>query len=405
VATNPPAADRRFHLAGERGLFWLGAFAIATALGLLQFAYRYLDDLTRDHPGTFGMRLLEEATGSYAGLLLLVGLVWLARRFPLGRASWRRSLPVHLAGFIACTVLLTLLRWGSRAALAPLVGLGPYDYGRFPTRFFMEAQNDVLWYAAALGALALLDAHRSRRARERREEELRRHLVEAQLRSLRLQLQPHFLFNALNTISQTMYQDPAAADEMIGHLAELLRHSLRTTQRQEVALEEELGSLRCYAAIMAARFGDDLVNTIDATPEALGARVPSLLLQPLVENAVRHGNAARTGRGHIAVAAWRDGERLALEVEDDGAAGDPPDRTRSDASGGGGGGGIGHAATAERLALLYGADHELRVGRAPGRGFVVAMRIPYRIAPPAADAPTPSGRVAAAVAGADACAR
>ncbi|HEX5385612.1 MAG TPA: histidine kinase [Gemmatimonadales bacterium] len=378
------ARVQQFRLAGEGPAFWLGALAIWTVLGTLSFSYRYLDDLTRDHAGTLGMRMLEEFTSAYVGVVLIVGVVWLARRHPLTRATWYRALPVHAAGFVAFTIAFTTLRWASRSALAPLVGLGPYDYGRFPTRFFMEAQNDVICYALVLGALALLDAHRSRRARERREEELRRHLVEAQLRNLRLQLQPHFLFNALNTISQTMYHDPSAADEMIGHLAELLRQSLRTTQTQEVPLAEELELLECYAAIMRARFGDDLAIVIDVAADTLGALVPSVLLQPLVENAVRHGNATRVGRGRIDVRAWREGGQLALEVEDDGAASEARDGADGAAAGAARTTpGVGLTATAERLTLLFGSDHEFRVGAVPGRGFVAEMRLPFRLAPAA----------------------
>ena len=358
----------------ERPGFWLGALAAFALAGTLEFAYFYLDDLTRGHQGTFGTRLLEEVTGAGSAFVLAIGIVLLARRFPLDRGGWRAHLPVHLAGFFAFTVLHTSLMWATRSLLAPLVGLGPYDYGRFPTRFFMEAPNDAIGYAMVLGALALLDAHRGRRERERREAELERHLAQAQLSNLRLQLQPHFLFNALNTISQTMYDDPAAADEMIGHLAELLRQSLRTTHTQEVTLAEELAILERYAAIMRARFGEDLAIVTEAPPDIGRALVPSLLLQPLVENAVRHGNATRLGRGRVEVRARRSGEQLLLEVWDDGSgpAVQPPAPAPASAPG------VGIGSTAERLTLLYGGRHSFEAGADPKGGYRVAIRLPFR---------------------------
>jgi signal transduction histidine kinase len=354
----------------EGPAFWLVAFALFAVTGVLSFAYFYLDDLTRGREGTFDMRLLEEATGALSAFVLAIGIVPLARRFPLDRGRWRSSLPVHVVGFTVFTVGHTTLMWVSRTMLAPLVGLGSYDYGRFPTRYFMEAPNDALGYAAVLGALALLDAYRSRRERERREAELERHLAQAQLRNLRLQLQPHFLFNALNTISQTMYDDPAAADEMIGHLADLLRQSVRTSHAQEVTLADELALLERYVALMRARFGEDLTIALPVPGDLANALVPSLLLQPLVENAVRHGNASRFGRGRVEVRALRSGDELILVVWDDGSgipemppAGSP---------------GVGLSGTAERLALLHGDRAAFTAGPDPDGGYRVMIRLPFR---------------------------
>jgi two-component system LytT family sensor kinase len=364
----------------ERPGFWLAALAAFGVAGTLEFAYFFLDDLTRGRQGTFGIRLLEEATGAGSAFVLAIGIVYLARRFPVDHGRWRANLPVHLAGFAGFTLLHTTLMWASRTVLAPLFGLGPYDYGRFPTRFFMEAPNDAIGYAIVLGALGLLDAHRVRRERERRQAELERHLTEAQLRSLRLQLQPHFLFNALNTISQTMYDDPAAADEMIGHLAELLRQSLRTTHTQEVTLAEELAILERYAAIMRARFGDDLAIALEVAPDVRRALVPSLLLQPLVENAVRHGNATRLGRGRVEVRARRIGERLELEVWDDGSG--PVANAAAPSPG------VGIGTTAERLHLLYGDRHALEAGTDSRGGYRVTVRLPFHEGPATSDPST-----------------
>jgi len=353
--------------------FWLAAVGVFTVCGALRFWYFYFDDLTRRHPGTFGRRLLEESTGSLTALFCFVGVVWLHDHLPLTRATWKHRLPLYVPGFALYTAVHTSLMWATRTLLSPLVGLGPYDYGVFPTRFFMEAGEDAIAFSAFIIALNLVDSYRARREGERRERELERHFVQAQLQSLRLQLQPHFLFNALNTISQVMYDDPAAADEMIGHLAELLRQAIRTIHRQEVALGEELALLDHYVALMRARFGEDLVILVEASADARGALVPSLLLQPLVENAVRHGNAMRHGRGRVEVRAVRVGDRLDLDIVDDGDG---------DHEGESEGNGLGLSATAERLALLYGSESSFAAGPRPGGGFGVAIRIPFRAAPP-----------------------
>ncbi|HUE87733.1 MAG TPA: histidine kinase [Vicinamibacterales bacterium] len=138
------------------------------------------------------------------------------------------------------------------------------------------------------------------------------------MRNLHLQLQPHFLFNALNAISSKVYEDAAAADAMIARLADLLRYALRTSGGQEVPLGVELDALDDYLALLDARFGENLVCVRDVAAGARDAFVPSLVLQPVVENAVRHGRLAREGRGRITLRARRDGEMLRLEVEDDG---------------------------------------------------------------------------------------
>jgi LytS/YehU family sensor histidine kinase len=190
---------------------------------------------------------------------------------------------------------------------------------------------------------------------EARERELA--LAKAQLQNLRAQLQPHFLFNALNTISSVMYDDPAAADEMLERLSELLRMSLRTAQSDEVPLASELETLDCYLAIMKARFGEKLNVRIDVDPAVRGATVPSMVLQPLVENAIRHGE------GNVNVtAAARNGDLVIEVVNDVGRALSPS------------GNGVGLTATAERMRLLYG-DGRFEAGPR-GDAFAVRMRIP-----------------------------
>ncbi|HYO13515.1 MAG TPA: histidine kinase [Thermoanaerobaculia bacterium] len=347
---------------------WLG---LVVTFGLLLFVYHYLavvvEGGTEDPLAPF----IDELTGALAGGLLFFPIRWLVRRLPLAPGTRGRRLPVYGLALLACGAAATTMMWGLRSVLYPLAGLGPYDYGAMPLRYLMELPLQAIGFVLMVAALHAWGALEAARARELRAAQLEGSLARAQIRNLRLQLQPHFLFNALNTISATMYEDPAAADEMIEQLAELLRASLRTAQSDEVPLGEELALLDRYLALMRARFGERLEVALELDPEAASALVPSLLLQPLVENAIRHGNAERVGRGAIAVRARREDGRLVLEVEDDGPgeADTAPDRPAP---------GIGLAATAERLRLLYGDGQSFSAGNGPGGGFLVRASLPFR---------------------------
>jgi two-component system, LytTR family, sensor kinase len=348
----------------RRPIVWVAAFGGGALISLLLFWYRYLDDLVRDRTGSLSTRMIEELTGAIYCVPLVVAVLATGWHFPLDRQHWRRTLPVHVATLIVISVLHTSLNWGVRAALFPLLGMGPYDYGHMPLRYLMEFPNDVIFYALMQIVVASVRYYQTMRDRELS-------LAQAELRNLRLQIQPHFLFNALNTISATMYDDPVAADAMIEELSELLRLSLRTVHTQEVPLRAELEALSHYTALMRARFGDKLSVAIQVDPAAEDALVPSLILQPLVENAVRHGNASLLGQGHIDVRARRDGDRLTIDVLDDGPGAVVPVKTN----------GVGLGATADRLRLLYGDAHRFSAGNAQvngGFGFAVAIAIPFR---------------------------
>jgi two-component system, LytTR family, sensor kinase len=350
----------------RRGLIWLG---LVVTVGVLFFLYRYLEVLAdRDTDPALGP-FINELTGALTGGLLFFPIRWLVRRLPLTAATWPRRVPVYLLVLLACGATATTWMWGLRSLLYPLAGLRPYDYGVMPLRYFMELPLQAVWFTVTVAGLHAWYALAAARAREVRSAQLEANLAQAQLRNLRLQLQPHFLFNALNTISSTMYEDPRAADEMLDQLAELLRASLRTAQTDEVPLREELALLDRYLALMRARFGERLEVALQLDPEVASALVPSLILQPLVENAIRHGNAERVGRGIIAVRARQEEGRLVLEVEDDGPGSN---------GGGPSSSGLGLASTAERLRLLYGDGQTFAAGNAPGGGFRVRATLPFR---------------------------
>jgi two-component system, LytTR family, sensor kinase len=350
----------------RRPALWLAAFAGASLVSFLGFWYRYLEDVVVGRHGTFVWRAIDEWTGAFYGTPIVVATAVIGWYFPLDRTHWRKSLPIHAVALLCFSVLHTSLNWGARIVLYPLFGLGAYDYGQMPLRYLMEFPNDVIFYLINQVVVATFRYYRTMRDRELS-------LAQAELRNLRLQLQPHFLFNALNTISATMYDDPAAADAMIAELSELLRVSLKTVHTQEVPLRAELESLSHYTALMQARFGDKLAVAVDVDPAAADALVPSLILQPLVENAVRHGNVSLLGQGRIDVRARRNGDQLTIDVLDDGPGTTTPPGEGNQPNG------VGLSATAERLRLLYGDAHRFSAGNAGGgSGFAVAIAIPFR---------------------------
>ena len=364
--------NKRYAVMSRRAA-WLLLFLVYSSIGFLNFAYRYLDDLARNHPHTFGIRLFEESTGIYSAFVLLPPLVWMVRRLRIRRVNWWKTAPLNLLGMMAYSVCDTTLMAVSRQLLAPVFGLGPYDYGVMMYRYPMEFANHVLSFWIIVGAVYVIDSLREARDRQIATAELEARLAEAQLQNLRLQLQPHFLFNALNTISSVMHEDVDRADVMLTQLSDLLRRTLRAANSQEVSLEEEMAMLKSYLGIMEARFGEDLQVEFSIDPEVAQAMVPQLILQPLVENSIRHGRDAQSSRVDIRVRAARENGRLLLEVCDNGPG--IPDIHTSEWKKG-----IGISNTEERLEGLYGADHELLMQNANGRGLTVSMRLPLRLA-------------------------
>ena len=340
-----------------------------TAFGLLSFEYRYLDDLARGHAHTFAMRMFEEMTGAYVGLIIFAPLVWIVRTTRIHRDNWVRTLPMNLLALVAFSACDTALMSLARRLLAPLFGLGEYDYGIMVYRYPMEFAKHIPLFAITLGAIYVIDSYREARDRQVASADLEARLAEAQLRNLRLQLQPHFLFNALNTVSSVMHENVDRADRMLADLGDLLRQTLREVHSQEVTLHEELGMLRKYLSIMTERLGDDLKFDIAVDPDAHDALVPQLILQPLVENSIRYARDPGTLGVTVHVAVIRDGTHLLLQVCDKGPG--IPDLEKATWRKG-----IGLSNTEQRLNGLYGADHVMVLKNAGG--LTVTIRVPFR---------------------------
>lgn len=290
------------------------------------------------------------------------------RRVPLER-PWTRPLAMHAMLAITAALLFALwftwMLWLSRPPTLPPEAFG-VAFRRFVTGHIAVG---IAAYATIVAVSTTIDERAARRRRELDTARLEADLAQAQLRAMQMQLQPHFLFNTLHGIAMLTDTDPAAAESMAVKLAELLRATLRLRDVPEVALRTELELLRAYLEIEEVRFGDRLVVTFTVPEDLLDVPVPSFLLQPIVENAVRHGVAPRVEAGHIHIAAAPERHSLVLTVEDDGPGfGADPFAIA----------GVGLSATRDRLALRYGAAGSIQceARRADASGARVAIRIP-----------------------------
>lgn len=343
---------------------------MVVAVGLLLTTYRWLEVVASGKHQAFLVPLVNEMTGAVAGGTVFFAVLALVRRLPLERQRWPLRLPVYVIAAVGLGAVSTTLMWGQREVAYRLLGLGDYDYGIMPVRYLMELPMQLIVFTVMAGAIHAADAARAARERELAAARLEASLARAQLEGLRRTLEPHFLFNALNTVSSTMYDDPAAADRMLASLAELLRASLATGRADEIPLGDELALLRHYLDLLDARFGDRLQVEVEVAPGCNDLQVPPLVLQPLVENAVRHGGLERIGRATVRVAVERHDRVLRAVVEDDGPGlADGADPLAS---------GVGLSATAERLRLLYGEAGRLEAGNRQGGGFRVAVELPAR---------------------------
>jgi len=234
---------------------------------------------------------------------------------------------------------------------------------------------DVLLYWSLVGVCQGIRNFRISQERERRAAELEARLTSAKLQALRMQINPHFLFNTLNSIAALVYVNPRAADEMLGDLSELLRRSLDSMEEQEIPLAQELEFIGAYLSIEQQRFGERLRLEQNVPDELMKALVPALILQPLVENAIRHGIEAQRGPGLISIEAKQEDTHLHLMVRDNGR-GLPGAGLNSS-----GRRGIGLANTQARLRELYGQDQRFSFGKAEPQGCRVDIHLPFHLEP------------------------
>jgi hypothetical protein len=307
--------------------------------------------------------------GTVPTWLAMAALAWpvrlLSRHARLGPATWKTSLPLHLLGAAAFVVARPITSAFVNFHLGLLDG---EPMSAAATRYFYTyLAYEVLIYWTLVGAFHALDYLRESERSERERARLAASHTEARLHALRSQLRPHFFFNTLNAISTFALQGrPAQVGEMVGSLGELVRVSLDDRLGHRVTLDRELELLDLYLDIQRVRFADWLSIELAIDPDARDVLVPTLILQPLLENAIEHGVRGPDGVTRVELRCALDGDVLEIEVANQGP----------DADAGGMTPGVGLSNTRERLEQLHPDEHQLRIGPVPGRGFVVTLRLP-----------------------------
>ncbi len=361
---------------------------VATALGLWA-ALVLLFAAPLALTGPISWRQAVGFGGSFWALWLLFvpAVAWLSFRFPIERRRLVRNLGLHL---LACLLMVG----ASRATFRAVARLSPSPQrseapgrspdsninrrlppGAFDLFLSLRAALDVLVYWSLVALCQAIRNFRSSQERERRAAELEARLTGAKLQALRMQINPHFLFNTLNSIAALVYVNPRAADEMLGDLGELLRRSLNSMEEQEIPLAQELEFIGAYLSIEQKRFGERLRLEQNVPDELMKALVPALILQPLVENAIRHGIEPRRGPGLISIEAKQEDKHLHLIVRDNGRGLPPADPDNS------GRPAIGLANTRARLQGLYGPNQRFNLGRAEPQGCQVDIHLPFHLEP------------------------
>ena len=349
---------------------WLLAFALATPLAWSSVAFVYFGMLAAGRPLTFAHSMVAGLPEWYvwAGLTPLV--FSLGQRVRLERQQWIAAGIFHLvAGTLVALVDLALVTAINRRFGPTVSYVGPvfWDvYLKIVLRYF---HYSFIIYWVIVAAAHAVRYYRSSRDREVEGIRLQAELTQAQLATLRMQLQPHFLFNTLHTIASLVRDGRGeAATTTIARLGELFRQTLGNVQRNEVPLREELSFIEAYLEIEQTRFSDRLAVRFDVDEEALGAMVPNLSLQPLVENAIRHGIARDPRAGRVEVRVARRDGALRIEVRNDGPA----------YTGNGSSGGVGLANTRARLQRLYGSAYRLDLLPDQSGGTVAVLEVPWQ---------------------------
>jgi signal transduction histidine kinase len=361
------------NLIERRWVRWGLGLGIWTAVGLLEACQMALYHAFQGYDVPWPRVLFTALFDWYYWALLTPFIFFLARRFPVEQGRWMFHLPVHLAAALFFATLVIALD------VPPLLLVKlPYPSTQdmdslelFKFLFSRKLYYYVMVYGILVGVQHSLAYYRKYRERERHALQLQAQLAQTQLQVLKMQLHPHFLFNTLNAISALLHQDVELADRMIARLGELLRRTLDNSGTQEVTLRQELEFIEPYLEIEQARLGSRLSVRLEVDPDVLNARVPNLILQPLVENAIRHGIAPRPGAGFIEIQACRDGEVLELCVRDNGP-GLPTARMAVKKNG------LGVANTRARLEQMYGNDQRFDLRNGHHGGLVVTVRIPYQ---------------------------
>lgn len=352
----------------------LGVFSTTEALG-----YHLLYE---DSPTPWAIAFLLNFSYWYVWALLTPPILWVARKYPFDRQIWGRVVLVHVIGVFLFTFLHSAgSSWARVLTVDWLKPERAIPFSRaLRERFVLNFDYEAITYWFLVGISHALDYRRQKEERAIHAANLQTRLAEANLEALQRQLHPHFLFNTLHTISALMHRNTDAADAMLARLSDLLRLTLDRVRVRQLPLQEELDFIEKYLEIERARYGDRLRVVMDIDPTVLDAAVPSLVLQPLVENALRHGIGPKVGGGCVEIVARREpGDTLCLVVRDDGY-GVPADELSALNEG------VGVSNTRARLMHLYGDRHRFAFRVPRGGGLEVTIVIPLILLTVAADA-------------------
>jgi two-component system LytT family sensor kinase len=346
-------------------LFWLGWSATCTS-----FAYSWRLAIDKPMPWLWIAPMYFVAYAFWGPLFTPVAS-WLANRFPLERRKWVRSILVHVLAAPCVSLVHAVITTGLNPWVWPDM-TSPQTYSHaFERSFFMSVSDDIFIYWTVVFVVQGWIYYRRFRDRELRTSVLETQLARAQLQALKVQLHPHFLFNTLNSVSELMHQDVRVAERVITRLSDLLRMTLENIGTQEVTLRDEFEFVKGYLEIEQMRFQDRLKVTYEVAPETLDARVPNLLLQPIVENAIRHGISKSSQAGMIWIKTLKVDERLILTIKDNG----PGLKTNGHSPAANFG--IGLSTTRARLEGTYARNHSLTLNNLPEGGLEVRIDVPY----------------------------
>ena len=344
-----------------------GALVFWTLVGLAFASQFYLSSTLLGRSVTWGQAISYSLGDWYVWALLSVPILMLARRFPPeGAAPWRTA-GIHLVAALVASLTYVVVRALVGQVHSLLID-EPVTFAEvFRPLLVKTFPFNLLVYGVIISVSHAVDYYRKYHERTVHTLELEKHLAEARLQALLRQLKPHFLFNTLNGIASLMHSDVEAADRMLVRLGELLRLTMSHPGQPLSRLHEEVAFIEKYLEIERIRFRDRLAVEITIDPAVLEAEVPSLILQPLVENAIRHGIEPHARPGRLVVSARRTPGFLELEVRDNGAGQPPGGFTRE---------GIGLGNTRARLRELYGAAHRFELANHPDGGFIVRVSLP-----------------------------
>jgi two-component system LytT family sensor kinase len=374
---------------------WPWVFGVATGLSVFSWLQAWRLQLINSKPGTpipAGKLLILNLAYWYGPALLMPVVVWAARRFPFDTGNRLRALAVHAVGALTFSAYCFVTMLGMRFILWD--NGGKWASATWPEYFQRHMLEQLDWslmvYAVIVGMAHAVAYYHESQQRKVRAAQLETQVVEARLRTLQAELHPHFLFNTLHAISTLVHRDPELADRMISRLSDLLRITFDRSGEAKVSLKDEIDFLQKYLDIEQTRFQDRLRVSVQIEPDALDGEVPRMILQPIVENAIKHGIAGRHGGDHVHISAGlsrgSDGElrdRLWMQVRDNG--GGLQVRTLRALRTG-----VGLANTRDRLDCLYGRLYRLEFSDRDG-GLSVLIEIPFQRAAPGA---APAFRVA-----------